>query len=62
MDPSLPYYYHTLTNTRFYEGVMPEFDKMLAKKPQPMRIPKNELLDTSDRITVAVRGATSVCI
>ena len=60
MDPSLPFYYHTSTNTRFYEGVMPEFDKKPAKKHQPKRIPKYELLGTSERITMAVRGATSV--
>ena len=39
---------------------MPEFDNKPAKKPQPKRIPKYELLGTSDRITMAVRGATSV--
>ena len=40
---------------------MPEFDKMPAKKPRPKHILKYELLGTSDRITMAVCGATSVC-
>ena len=27
MDPDLPYYYHTSTHNRFYEGELPKFDE-----------------------------------
>ena len=60
MDPDLPFYYHTSTHTRFYEGVMPAFDAKPSKKSQEKRIPRYELLGTNDRVTMAVRGASSV--
>ena len=60
MDPDLPFYYHTSTHTRFYEGVMPAFDTKPSKKPREKRIPRYELLGTNDRVTMAVRGASSV--
>ena len=57
MDPDLPFYYHTSTHTRFYEGVMPTFDTNPSKRPQKKRIPRYELLWTNNRVTMAVRSA-----
>ena len=39
MDPDLPFYYHTSTRTKFYEGVMPAFDTKPSKKPWEKCIP-----------------------
>lgn len=46
MDPDLPFYYHTSTHTRFYEGVLPGFDTQRSKKPWMKRIPRYKLLGT----------------
>jgi len=60
LDPELPFYYHTSGNQRFYEGcLMPHFDREPEKK-KLKRIPRYELLGSNDRITMAVRGATSI--
>ena len=60
MDPDLPFFYHTSTRTRFYEGILPGFDEKPSKKSRQKPIPKYELLGTNDRITMAIRGAASV--
>ena len=39
---------------------MPAFDAKPSKKSQEKRIPRYELLGTNDRVTMAVRGASSV--
>ena len=60
LDPELPFYYHTTGNQRFYEGcLMPHFDQEPEKR-KSKRIPRYELLGTNDRVTMAVRGATSI--
>ena len=59
LDPDLPFYYHTSGNQRFYEGcLMPHFDKDPPTKQK--RLPQYELLGSNSRVTVAVRGSTSV--
>ena len=60
MDPDLPFYYHTSTHTRFYEGVIPTFDTTPSKRPQKKHIRRYELLGTNNRVTMAVRGASSL--
>ena len=60
MDPELPFFYHTLTHHRFYKGLMPEFSAEPSKKRKPKRLPRYELLGTNDRVTLSVRGDTSV--
>jgi len=39
VDPDLPFYYHTSTHTRYYEGPHPDFDKPCTKPPKEKRIP-----------------------
>lgn len=60
MDPKLPFYYHTSSKCRFYEGLMPDFSVKPAKK-KTKRLPKFEMLgDNSSRVTMSVRGETSI--
>ena len=60
LDPELPFYYHTSGNQCFNEGcLMPHFDREPEKK-RSKRIPRYELLGSNDRVTMAVRGATSI--
>lgn len=42
MDPSLPFYYHTI-HDQFYEDEMPSFNKP-SNKPKRDRVPRRELL------------------
>ena len=40
VDPDLPFYYHTSTHTRYYEGPIPDFDK--ASKKNTKRVPRRK--------------------
>ena len=60
LDPDLPFYYHTSTHSRFYEGSMPDFDTKPRKKPKQKRIPRYEILGANERVSVAVRGTKTV--
>jgi len=61
VDPDLPFYYHTSTHTRYYEGPLPDFDKP-PKKKAIKRIPRREQPAAFGprRATVPVRGSLSV--
>ena len=61
MNPDLPFYYHTSSHQRFYEGEMPSFSEM-PKKPQKVkRAPRRELMgDIGRRLSFPVRGSLSV--
>ena len=62
VDPQLPFYYHTSTHSRYYEGPHPDFDKEPRKKPKEKRIPKREQPSAfvPRRATMPVRGSLSV--
>jgi len=60
LDPDLPFYYHTSTRHRFYEGLLPSFDSKPKKKKVSKWIPRYELLGANERLTIAVRGNNSV--
>ena len=60
MDPDLPFYYHTSGHSRYYTDLMPDFFTKPSKQKKPTRIPRYELLGASNRITLAVRGESSV--
>ena len=60
MDPELPFYYHTSSKCRFYEGLMPDFSQKPVNK-KTKRLPRFEMLgDNSSRITMSLRGNTSI--
>ena len=60
IDPELPFYYHTSAKCRFYEGLMPDFSVIPAKK-KTKRLPRFEMLgNNSSRVTMSVRGDTSI--
>ena len=42
LDPDLPFYYHTLSHTRFYEGSLPDFNQPSLMKPKTKRVPRRE--------------------
>ena len=60
MDPDLPFYYHTSGHSRYYTDLMPDFCTKPAKQKKPSCIPRYELFEASNRITLAVRGESSV--
>ena len=62
VDPDLPFYYHTSSHTRYYEGPQPEFDKPSKKRPKERRIPRREQPAAFGprRATMPVRGSLSV--
>lgn len=61
MDPELPFYYHTSSHQRFYEGEMPEFSKMPEKPKKAKRAPRRELIAFSGRrATLPVHGSVSL--
>lgn len=61
-DPDLPFYYHTSSHTRYYEGPHPNFDKPLDKKSREKRIPRREQPSAfaPRHATMPVRGSLSV--
>ncbi len=43
LDPDLPFYYHTSSHTRYYEGPLPDFSKPSEKKRRKNhRTPRRE--------------------
>ena len=60
LDPDLPFYYYTSVHTRFYEGAMPDFSQPAPRPRKVRRPPRRELLGESDRVTLSVRGASSI--
>ena len=60
MDPELPFYYHTTKHSRYYEGLMPEFNAQPNKVKKPKILPRYELLGANDRISFSVRGDSSI--
>ena len=59
LDPDLPFYYYTSAHSRFYEGEMPDFSVPSSKTKQD-RPPRRELLGSAQRVTLAVRGSSSI--
>jgi len=61
VDPDLPFYYHTSTHTRYYEGPLPEFDKP-SKKKRTRRVPRREQPAAFGPrcATMPIRGSLSV--
>ena len=41
LDPDLPFFYHTSSHTRFYEGPLPDFSEA-PKKQKKKRVPRRE--------------------
>ena len=65
LDPELPFYYHTSSHTRFYEGPLPSFNKPEAgpkKKRKFGRVPRREqpAAFAPRRASMPVRGSLSV--
>ena len=61
VDPELPYFYHTSSHQRFFEGDRPDFS-MAADKPQKEHIYRRELLSgkIGGRVSMAQHKATSI--
>jgi len=62
VDPDLPFYYHTSTHARLYEGCHPEFDKELDKPRKDKKVPRREqpTAFVPRRATMPVRGSLAV--
>lgn len=62
LDPDLPFYYHTSTHSRFYEGPLPSFDTPSQNPPKKKRIPRREQPAAFGprRATMPIRGSLSV--
>ena len=62
-DPDLPFYYHTSSHTRFYEGPLPDYSVRSTKsKRKHKRAPRREqpAAFVPRRVTMPVRGSTTV--
>ena len=44
MDPDLPYYYHTSTHDRIYEGELPKFDEPVTEQKNSDLLEENFLV------------------
>lgn len=62
MNPSLPYYYHTASHDRFYEGQRPDFYKPSKKKKTTKRIRRREQPSAvvGKKVTMAVNQSSSI--
>lgn len=63
IDPDLPYYYHTSTHTRYYEGPLPDFSEPVRKsRRKHKRVPRREqpAAFVPRRATMPVRGSISL--
>ena len=62
MNPSLPYYYHTSTHDRFYEGERPDFNIPPKKKKAAKRTRRREQPSAmvGKRVTMAVNQSCSI--
>ena len=63
-DPDLPFFYHTSTHDRFYEGERPSFDqpRQSGRNPREQRPRRSELLSgfVTGRATLPVAGSRSI--
>ena len=61
MDPQLPYYYHTSTHQRFFEGDRPDFSQPTGRVHEH-HSSRRELLTSNigGRASLAQHGATSI--
>ena len=63
LNPDLPYFYHTSSHDRFFEGMRPEFDKKQASKQNPrnQRPRRYECpSSTGGRVALPTPGARSI--
>lgn len=62
MNPSLPYYYHTASHDRFYEGQRPDFNQPSKKKKPKKRAPRREqpCALIGKRVTMATHQSSSI--
>lgn len=65
LDPHLPFYYHSSSHDRFYEGERPSFDEPVGsskRNERNLRPRRRELLSTLDygRASLPVTGSKSV--
>ena len=63
LDPNLPFFYHTSSHTRYYEGPLPEFSEPGKKTSRKRkRVPRREqpAAFAPRRATMPVRGSLSV--
>jgi len=62
VDPDLPFYYHTSSQTRFHEGHLPSFDLPPKKPPKERCVSRREQPAAFGprRATMPVRGSLSV--
>ena len=61
LDPDLPFYYYTSAHSRYYDDVLPSFNtKSTGKQRSIRRAPQRELLTSSHRVTMTVRGSKSL--
>lgn len=56
MDPELPYYYHTSSHDRFYEGARPSFDEPNESKQNP----RHQRISRKDHLGFLAPGRTSM--
>ena len=61
LDKDLPFYYHTSTHHRFFEGDPPDFSKP-SDRPCALRVARRELMagNLGGRASLVQRGATSI--
>ena len=60
LDPDLPFYYHTSSHSRFYEGPLPDFNVSNTKKKRKFQTAPRREQPTdfaSRRATIPVRGS-----
>lgn len=65
LDPDLPFYYHTLNHTCFYEGLMPNFSECSTKESRKgsrngIAIREQPAAFVPRHATMPVRGSLSV--
>ena len=62
LDPDLPFYYHTSSHSRFYEGPLPDFNVSNLKKKRKFQTAPHEqpAAFAPRRATMPVRGSLSV--
>ena len=61
MDPDLPYYYHTSSHDRFYEGERPGFELADASSRNPSRgNPRNQRVRRREQLTDMVFGRATL--
>ena len=61
LDPQLPFYYHTSTHHRFFEGDLPDFS-VPSNKQRKEHVARRELMTSriGGRVSMAQHGASSI--